>query len=82
VGQDKIVVRLEQGQLIPQARFAPTQGIDPTPDRRYALAEVEVEPLDKRGINGPATSGQDLFDGQSGAEDHAVFDAHEASTPV
>src|ERR1051325_8511596 len=38
--------------------------------------------LDKRGIDGPATSRQDLFNGQSGAEDHAVFDAHEASTSV
>jgi len=44
------VIRLEQGQLIPQARFSPTQGIDPTPDRRHALTDVEVEPLDKRGI--------------------------------
>ena len=47
VGQDKIVVRLEQGQLIPQARFALTQGIDPASDRRDALADVEVEALAK-----------------------------------
>src|SRR4030095_3728504 len=38
--------------------------------------------LNERGIDGPATSRQDLFNGQSGAEDHTVFDVHEASTPV
>ena len=64
VGQDNIVVRLEQGQLIPPARFALTQGIDPASDRRYALADVEVEPLHKCGIDGPTTWCQDLLDGQ------------------
>jgi hypothetical protein len=46
---------LEQGHLIPQARFALTQGIDPAPDRRYALADVKVKPFDKGGIDGPAS---------------------------
>jgi hypothetical protein len=50
----EIVIDLEQRQLIPQARFALAQCIDPPPDRRYALAEVEVEALDKRRVNGPA----------------------------
>ena len=48
------MIDLEQRQLIPQARFALAQCIDPPPDRRYALAEVEVEALDKRRVNGPA----------------------------
>src|SRR5436853_949132 len=82
VGQDNIVVRLEQGQLIPQARFALTQGIDPASDRRYALADVEVEPLHKCGIDGPATRRQELFDGQLGAEHHAVLDPYDAPAPV
>ena len=56
VGQDKIVVRLEQGQLIPQARFALTQGIDPASDRRDALADVEVEPVTVDGGIAPSTS--------------------------
>src|SRR5690349_1974937 len=38
--------------------------------------------LHKSGIDGPATSCQDLLDGQSGAEHHAVRDAHNASTPI
>ena len=45
VRQDKIVIDLEQRQLIPQTRFALTERIDPAPDRRHALADIEVEPL-------------------------------------
>src|SRR6266853_5855925 len=82
VGQDKIVVRLEQGQLIPQARFALTQGIDPASDRRYALADGEVEPLHKGSIDGPTTCCQDLLDGQLGAEHHAVLDTYDGPAPV
>src|SRR5262249_21003864 len=82
MGHHEIVIDLKQRQLLPQARFAPAQGVDPAPDRRYALADVEVEPFDKRGVDGPAASRQDLFDGQPGAEHHAVPDAHETPTPV
>ena len=39
MGQDKVVVRLEQYQLIPQALGALAQGVDPAPDRRHALAD-------------------------------------------
>jgi hypothetical protein len=46
---------LEKHQLIQQTVFIPAQGVDPVPDRRHALADIEVEPLDKRGIAGPAT---------------------------
>src|SRR5262249_35442071 len=35
--QHKVVIDLEQDQLIPQARFALAQGVDPAPDRRHAL---------------------------------------------
>ena len=54
MGQDKVVIDLEQRQLIPQARFTLIQGVDPAPDRRYPLAEVEVEAFYKGGINGPS----------------------------
>src|SRR5205807_2582955 len=50
IQQEPIVIDLEQRQLIPQARFALTQRIDPAPDRRYALPDVQVEPLHKGGI--------------------------------
>ena len=76
------MIDLEQDQLIPQACFALAQGVHPTSDRRHPLTEVEVEPLHKGGINGPASSCQDLLDGQPGAEHHAVLDPHEAPAPV
>ena len=56
--------------------------LHPAPDRRHALTDVEVEPLDKGRVDGPATGRQDLLDGQPGAEHHAVCDAHEAPAPV
>src|SRR5215468_8673729 len=76
------MVRLEQGHLIPHARFVLTQGVDPAPDRRDALADVEVEPFHKGRIDAPAPSCQDLFDSQPGAEHYAVCDTHDASAPV
>jgi hypothetical protein len=49
VGQDKIVIDLEQRQLIPQARFALAKRVDPPPDRGYTLTDVQVKSFDKRG---------------------------------
>ena len=82
VRQNKVVIHLEQGQLIPQARCALTESIDPASDRCDPLADVEVQPFDKRGIDRPAPSRQHLLNGQPGAEHHAVCDAHEASAPL
>jgi hypothetical protein len=62
MGQDQIVVRLEQYQPLPQALLALAHGVDPASNRRHALAQIEVEALDKRGINGPTPLRQDLFD--------------------
>jgi len=45
MGQDTVVIDLEQHQLIQQAVFALAQGVDPTPYRRHPLADVEVEPV-------------------------------------
>jgi len=73
---------LQQGQLIPQARFPLTQRIDPASDGRHPLGDVESEALDQRGLDGPAAGRSDLFDGQLRTEDHAVLDADEASAPV
>src|SRR5436853_1022526 len=53
VGQHKVVRDLEQGQLSPQARFALTKRVHPAPDRRHALANVEVKPFDKRRNESP-----------------------------
>src|SRR5215468_6923592 len=56
VRQHEVVIDLKQGQLIPQARVALTQGIDPAPDRRDALADVEVKPVTVDGGIAPSTS--------------------------
>ena len=63
MGQDKVVVRLEQHQPIPQAFFAPANGVDPAPNRPHALAQIEVEPLHKGRVDGPVTRRQDLLNG-------------------
>ena len=39
------MVDVEQCQLMLHAVFALAQRVDPTPYRRHALANVEVEPL-------------------------------------
>src|SRR5215472_17483185 len=80
--QHKVVIDLEQGQLISQACFALAERVDPASTRRHPLADVEVEPLHKGGLDGPAASRQDLLDGQPGAEHHAVGDPNETSTPI
>jgi hypothetical protein len=72
MGQDKAVVRLAQRQRRPQARCALAEGVHPAPDRRRALTDSQVKPLDKSRVDGPATGCQDLRDGQLGAEHHAV----------
>jgi hypothetical protein len=37
MGQDEIVIHLEQRHLILHARFALAQGVDPAPDRRHPV---------------------------------------------
>ena len=68
VGQPEVVIDLEQGHLISQGCFALAEGIDPAPNRQPPLPEVEVEPLHKGRIDGPATARQGLFDGEPGAD--------------
>jgi hypothetical protein len=63
-------------------RFALAQRVDPTADRRHMLAEVQIQALDKRGVDRPAPLGQYLVDRLTRAEHHAVLDPHDASTPV
>jgi hypothetical protein len=40
VGQDKIMIRVEECQLLTQPRFVFTQRIDPPTDRRHMLAKI------------------------------------------
>jgi len=55
MGPDKVVVRLEHHQPIPQALFALANGVDPAPGRRHALAQIEVEAFYKYRVDGPVT---------------------------
>src|SRR2546430_8261192 len=77
-----VVTPLAQLQPILQARFSLTKHVDPAPERGDALADVQVQPFDKRGIDGPAASRQHLLNGEPGAKHHAVCDADEAPTPI
>ena len=43
MGQDEIVVDMEQRQLIPQPVFALAQRVDPAADRGHALADIEIQ---------------------------------------
>jgi hypothetical protein len=47
VGQNKIVVRVEQSQLLTQPRFVFTQRVDPPANRRHMLTKIQIEALDK-----------------------------------
>jgi hypothetical protein len=59
MGQDEIVVHLAQHQLLAQPIFALTPRGTAPPDRRDPLTQAQIEPLDKRCIDLPATGGQD-----------------------
>ena len=50
------MIDLEQRHLIPQARVALTEGIDPASDRCDPLADVEVEAVTVDGGIAPSTS--------------------------
>jgi hypothetical protein len=74
VGQHEVVVDVKYHQLMPHAILALAQRVDLTPDRRHALANVQVEPLDKGGIDLPATGSQGVLDHLTRAEHHPVLD--------
>ena len=56
VGQDQVMIHLEQYQLIPQAHFALAERIDPAPDRRHPLTNVKIKPFDKGRVDGASHS--------------------------
>jgi hypothetical protein len=53
-----------------------------TRDRHHALANVQVEPLDKGGMNLPATVSQAVLDHLTRAEHHPVLVPDHALTAV
>ena len=60
VGQDKVVRGLEPRQLMLQAVFALAERGDPPSSRRYALPDVQVEPLHQGRMDLPAAGSQYL----------------------
>ena len=79
--QAKIVVGMEQHQLVPYAVLALAQRGDLPPDCRHTLPDIQVEPLDKGRLALLATGRQHLLDGRQGPEHHAVTHAHQAPAP-
>src|SRR5215813_8793439 len=64
------------------AVFALAERVDPTSYRRYALPNVQVEPLDKGRIDRPPASSQGLLDRLTHPEHHPMLDIDQAPAPV
>src|SRR5215470_4374152 len=77
MGQDEMVIDLEQRQLLTQPVFTLTRGRATPPDRRYPLSQTPIEPFHKRRVAVPAAGSQDLLHGGLCAEDDAVLHLHE-----
>src|SRR5215475_5816910 len=80
--QDEVVIALEQHELMLQAVLALAQRVDATAHGRHALAKVQVQPLDKSGVDLPATRRKHLLNPLPGTEHDPIFHPREASTPV
>ena len=78
--QPAIVVHMAQRQWVPQLDFVFAQRVDPTADRCDMLAKVEIEALDKCGVDLPPPLGQDRLDGLACAAHAAVLGPNNAST--
>ena len=55
MGETKVVIRLEERQLVAQPVFTLAERSDPTTDGRHMLAEVEVEAFNERCVDLPTT---------------------------
>ena len=56
-GRQKLWYDMVQRQLLPQPILALAQRADPPPDCGHMLADGEVDPLHKGGVDLPATAG-------------------------
>jgi hypothetical protein len=82
MGQNNIVVGVEQSQLLTQSRFVFAHRVDPTTDGRHMLAKIQMQTFDKTGIDLPTPLGQDGCDGRGRAKDDAVRDPDDALASV
>jgi hypothetical protein len=78
----KIMVCMEERQLLTQPRFVFAQGVDSRPDRRHMLANIQIQALDKGGVDLPTPLRQDGFDGRCQAKNDAVLAPDEVPAPV
>jgi hypothetical protein len=79
---NKIMISVEEGQLLPQSGFVFAKRVHPTPNRGHMLAKLQVESFYQRGIDRPTPLGQDRHDSLCRTEHDPVFDAHDTSSPV
>jgi len=73
VGQDEMMIHLEDRRLLSQPGFVFAKGIHPPLNCRYILAKVQVEALHKARIDLPTPLGQNRLNGLCRAKDDAVF---------
>lgn len=76
------MVRVEESQLLTQLGFVFAPRSDPPTNRCHMLAQVQVETLHTTRVGFPAALGQDRLDGLCRTGDDAVFDPHDAPTPL
>src|SRR5262245_23869363 len=77
------VVRARIRFSAPHARLrALAERVAPTSYRRYALPNVQVEPLDKGRIDRPPAGSQGLLDRLTRLEHHPMLDIDWAPAPV
>ena len=72
VGQDKIMIDLEQDERLRQPRFTLARAGATSPNRRHSLAQAQIESFDDRRVDLPTAGGQDRIDLRLGADHHSV----------
>src|SRR5215510_12604734 len=77
--QAKIVIGVEQHQLLPHAVLPLAQRGDPTPDRAHMLADSEVDSLHKGGVDVPTKRSQEVIDGLEEAKHPTELHSDETS---
>src|SRR2546428_11362694 len=80
--QANIVVRLIEGELVPQAFLAFAQGHHTPPDGGDMLADREIDALNEGGVDLPTLWGQHVCDASQRTEHHAMTHLNEPSAPV
>ena len=74
----KIMVDLEQRQLLPHARFMLTQRVDPTTDGSHMLPDGQTQTLYKRRVDPPAMRSQYRIDRLRRTKHHPRAHSHQS----